>query len=71
MAPNKDSVMSAIEDYESVWDAIAITLEQNDQPLRQSGTYIKIIAIVKKNNWTQAEAADNCRITQSWMNDLL
>ena len=41
MAPNKDSVMSAIEDYESVWDAIAITLEQNDQPLRQSGTYIK------------------------------
>jgi len=63
--------MSEIESYDSVWDAIADTPEQAANLGARAELMQKITAIVKENNWTQADAAALCRITQPRMNDLL
>ena len=51
--------------YASVWDAIADTTEQAANLMQ------KIAARLKQHNWTQAEAAQHCGVTQPRMNDLL
>ena len=57
--------------YASVWDAIADTPEQAANLRARSELMQKIAARVKKNAWTQAEAASRCGVTQPRMNDLL
>lgn len=57
--------------YESVWDALANTPEQAANLRARAELMQKIAGIVKKNRWTQAEAAKRCGITQPRMNDLL
>jgi predicted XRE-type DNA-binding protein len=57
--------------FANVWDAIA------DSPAEAANLEVryhlmeKISAIVKQNDWTQAEAAERCGVTQPRINDLL
>jgi len=57
--------------YASVWDALADTPEQAANLRTRAELMQKIAAIVKDGNWTQAQAASQCGITQPRMNDLL
>ena len=57
--------------FASVWDALADTPEQAANLTARSDLMIQIAEIVKKNGWTQAEAARQCGVTQPRINDLL
>ncbi len=59
------------EEFENVWDALAETPEEAANLTLRSEVMMKIEAIVKKNGWTQAEAARRCGVTQPRINDLL
>ena len=59
------------ESYKSVWDALADTPAQSANLRARAELMREITLIVKKNNWTQAKAADHCGITQPRMNDLV
>ncbi|MEO5606844.1 MAG: XRE family transcriptional regulator [Polaromonas sp.] len=57
--------------YASVWDAIADTPQEAENLRVRSELMNKITALVAENNWTQAEAASRCGVTQPRINDLL
>ena len=57
--------------YASVWDAIADTPQEAENLRVRSELMSKITALVAENNWTQAEAASRCGVTQPRINDLL
>jgi len=59
------------EQFENVWDALADTPEEATNLTLRSDLMMEIEAIVKKNGWTQAEAAKRCGVTQPRINDLL
>jgi predicted XRE-type DNA-binding protein len=59
------------EQFENVWDALADSPEEAANLTLRSDLMMKIEAIVKKNGWTQAEAARRCGVTQPRINDLL
>jgi predicted XRE-type DNA-binding protein len=59
------------ESYASVWDAIADTPEQAANLRARAELMQKIAARVKRHDWTQAEAARRCGVTQPRINDLL
>ena len=59
------------EEFKNVWDALADTPEEAANLTLRSNLMMKIEAIVKKNGWTQAEAAKRCGVTQPRINDLL
>ena len=63
--------MSKTESYSSVWDAIADTPEQAANLRARAELMQQIAAIVKQQDWTQAEAASHCGVTQPRINDLL
>ena len=63
--------MSKPESYESVWDAIADTPEEAANLRARADLMQKIGARLKKHDWTQAEAASRCGVTQPRINDLL
>jgi predicted XRE-type DNA-binding protein len=63
--------VSKAKAYTSVWDAIADTPEQAANLRARAELMQQIAAVVKKNRWTQTEAAQRCGITQPRMNDLL
>ena len=63
--------MSKPESYASVWDAIADTPEQAANLRARAELMHKIEAHLKKHDWTQAEAARRCGVTQPRINDLL
>src|ERR1039457_2440832 len=63
--------MSKPESYASVWDAIADTHEQAANLRARAELMQKIAARLKQHNWTQAEAANRCGVTQPRINDLL
>ena len=63
--------MSKPETYASVWDAIADTPEQAANLRARAELMRKIEAHLKKHDWTQAEAARRCGVTQPRINDLL
>lgn len=60
-----------IENYASVWDAIADTPEEAANLRVRSELMDKITALVEKNGWTQVEAAERCGVTQPRISDLL
>lgn len=60
-----------LESYASVWDAIADTPEEAANLRARAELMQKITAIVEDNGWTQAEAANQCGVTQPRINDLL
>ncbi len=63
--------MSKPETYASVWDAIADTPEQAANLRARAKLMHKIEAHLKKHDWTQAEAASRCGVTQPRINDLI
>ena len=63
--------MSGTENYESVWDAIADTPEQAANLRARAELMQKIAARLQEHDWTQAEAASRCGVTQPRINDLL
>jgi predicted XRE-type DNA-binding protein len=63
--------MTDIQTFTSVWDAIADTPEQAANLQARAELMQQISAIIKANNWKQAEAAEHCGLTQPRINDLL
>jgi Uncharacterized conserved small protein len=63
--------MTTIESFSSVWEAIADTPEQAANLQARTELMRQIAAIIKANDWKQAEAATHCRVTQPRINDLL
>jgi predicted XRE-type DNA-binding protein len=59
------------EEFENVWDALAETPDEAANLTLRSDLMMKIETIVKKNGWTQAEAAKRCGVSQPRINDLL
>jgi len=57
--------------YATVWDALADTPEQAANLRTRAELMRQVASIVKKNKWTQTQAAKHCGITQPRMNDLL
>ena len=57
--------------YKTIWDALADTPAQAANLRARAELMRQITLIVKKNKWTQARAATQCRITQPRINDLL
>ncbi|MCL5059535.1 MAG: XRE family transcriptional regulator [Candidatus Thermoplasmatota archaeon] len=63
--------MTEIETFNSVWDAIADTPEQAANLQARADLMRQIAAIIRANDWKQAEAATHCGVTQPRINDLL
>jgi predicted XRE-type DNA-binding protein len=63
--------MKKAESYRSVWDAIADTPEQAANLRTRAELMQQIAAMVKRQGWTQADAANRCGVTQPRINDLL
>jgi predicted XRE-type DNA-binding protein len=63
--------MSETDTYNSIWDALADTPEQAASLQARAQLMQQIAAIVNASNWTQAEAAAQCGVTQPRINDLL
>ncbi|PKM44686.1 MAG: XRE family transcriptional regulator [Gammaproteobacteria bacterium HGW-Gammaproteobacteria-1] len=63
--------MSKTKTFDSVWDAIADTPEQAANLRARAELMQQIAAIIAEANWTQAEAATRCGVTQPRINDLL
>ena len=63
--------MSRSKTYASVWDAIADTPEEAANLRARAELMQKIAALLKQREWTQAEAASRCGVTQPRINDLL
>lgn len=63
--------MSKPKAYASVLDAIADTPEQSANLQARAELARSIAAIVKRQGWTQTEAAKRCGVTQPRMNDML
>ena len=57
--------------FANVWDAIADTPEEAANLTVRSDLMDEIEAIIKKNGWTQKEAAKRCGANQPRINDLL
>jgi predicted XRE-type DNA-binding protein len=62
---------SKAETFASVWDAIADTPNEAANLRVRSELMSKIASILERNDWTQAEAASRCGVTQPRINDLL
>jgi predicted XRE-type DNA-binding protein len=63
--------MKKSQTFANVWDALCDTPEEAANLTLRSELMIQISEIIKKNAWTQAEAARRCGVTQPRMNDLL
>jgi predicted XRE-type DNA-binding protein len=63
--------MSKIEQYDSIWDAITDTAGEAANMRAKTELMRQIVMLVKKQKWTQAEAAKHCGITQPRINDML
>ncbi|WP_347986229.1 XRE family transcriptional regulator [Methylomonas sp. AM2-LC] len=63
--------MTDVQTFSSVWDAIADTPEQAANLQARAELMQQIAAIIKANNWKQAEAAEHCGLSQPRINDLL
>jgi predicted XRE-type DNA-binding protein len=59
------------QEFENVWDALCDTPEEAANLTVRSDLMIQISEIIKKNGWTQAEAAKQCGVSQPRINDLL
>jgi len=60
-----------VQEFANVWDAIADTPEEAANLTLRSELMNEIEEIIKKNGWTQSEAAKQCGVTQPRINDLL
>jgi predicted XRE-type DNA-binding protein len=63
--------MSKARTFTSVWDAIADTPAEAANLRVRAQLMSKIAAMIEESEWTQAEAAKRCLVTQPRINDLL
>jgi predicted XRE-type DNA-binding protein len=63
--------MKRLESYDSVWDAIADTPGQAANLRARAEVMRQIAAFLKRQGWTQVQAARHCQVTQPRINDLL
>ncbi|MCL4784183.1 MAG: XRE family transcriptional regulator [Bryobacterales bacterium] len=63
--------MKKSESFDSVWDAITDTPGEAANLRARAELMRQIAALVKKQGWTQVEAARHCGVTQPRINDLL
>ncbi len=63
--------MKKPESFDSVWDAIADTPGQAANLRARADLMRQLAALVRKQGWTQADAARHCGVTQPRINDLL
>jgi predicted XRE-type DNA-binding protein len=63
--------MSKVESFDNIWEAIADTTGESANMQAKAELMRQIVAIVKKNDWKQVEAAQHCGITQPRLNDML
>lgn len=63
--------MSKPGSYTSVWDALADTPGQAANLRARADLMQQIAVFVKRQGWTQVEAASHCGVTQPRINDLL
>lgn len=63
--------MNKIESYDNIWDALADTAGEAANMQTKTELMRQIVVIIKKNQWTQVNAAKHCGITQPRMNDML
>jgi predicted XRE-type DNA-binding protein len=63
--------MNKIEQYDSIWDALADTAGEAANMRAKTELMRQIVVFVKKQQWTQAEAAKHCGVTQPRINDML
>jgi predicted XRE-type DNA-binding protein len=61
----------SVRRFANVWDAIAETPEEAANLTLRSELMDEIETIIKRNGWTQKEAAKRCGVTQPRINDLL
>lgn len=57
--------------FSSVWDALADTPEEAENLRLRSALMQQIAAIIARAEWTQAEAAERCGVSQPRVNDLI
>jgi predicted XRE-type DNA-binding protein len=60
-----------MQEFANVWDAIADTPEEAANLTLRSDLMDEIEALIKRNGWTQKEAAKRCGVSQPRINDLL
>jgi predicted XRE-type DNA-binding protein len=60
-----------IEKFESVWEAIEDSPEEAANLGMRADLMRHITGLIQANEWTQAEAAKRCGVTQPRINDLL
>jgi predicted XRE-type DNA-binding protein len=63
--------MKKSESFDNVWDAITDTPGEAANLRARAELMRQIAAFVKKQGWTQVEAARHCGVTQPRINDLL
>lgn len=63
--------MKKADSFDSIWDAIADMPGQAANLRARAELMRQIAALVKKQGWTQSEAAEHCGVTQPRINDLL
>lgn len=59
------------ETFNNVWDAIADTPAEAANMAARAELMAQIAVLIEKNNWTQAQAAEQAGVTQPRINDLL
>lgn len=59
------------ERFDSVFDAIADTAAEAANLKLRAELMRQLAAVIRRNGWTQAEAARHCSLTQPRINDLL
>ena len=63
--------MTTARTFASVWDAIADTPAQAANLRTRAELMRQVVAIIRAKDWTQAEAARRCGVSQPRINDLL
>ena len=63
--------MNKLETYASVWDAVADTPGQAANLRARAELMQQVARFINEQDWTQAEAAGHCGVTQPRINDLL
>ncbi|MCC6170508.1 MAG: XRE family transcriptional regulator, partial [Gammaproteobacteria bacterium] len=63
--------MKGSRKFSSVWDAVADSSAEAASLRLRAELIEQIAALIERREWTQAEAARRCGISQPRMNDLL
>ncbi|MBK8971288.1 MAG: XRE family transcriptional regulator [Hahellaceae bacterium] len=63
--------MNDVDTFSNIWEALADTQEQAANLQARSQLMQQLTDLIQASEWTQAEAATRCGVTQPRINDLL